>query len=62
MAFPAGVWNYRDINQHIREATVIKQQNEDDEYPISLEFDETTFRVTITMDENYQLDLTKSNF
>ena len=60
--FPAGVWNYRDINQHIREATVIKQENEDDKYPISLEFDETTFRVTITMDENYQLDLTKSNF
>ena len=62
IAFPAGVWNYRDINQHIREATVIKQQNEDDKYPISLEFDETTFRVTITMDENYQLDLTTSNF
>ena len=34
IAFPAGVWNYRDINQHIREATVIKQQNEDDEYPM----------------------------
>ena len=62
IAFRAGVWNYRDINQHMREATVIKQQNEDDEYPISLEFDETIFRVTITMDENYQLDLTKSNF
>ena len=62
IAFPAGVWNYRDINQHVREATVIKQQNEDDEYPISLEFDETTFKVTITMDENYQLDLTTSNF
>ena len=62
ITFPAGVWNYRDINQHIREAPVIQKENEDDKYPISLEFDETTFRVTITMDENYQLDLIKSNF
>ena len=36
--------------------------NKEDEYPINLEFNETTFRVTITMKENYQLDLTKSNF
>ena len=32
-------------NQHIREATVIKQANKEDEYPINLEFNETTFRV-----------------
>ena len=24
ISFPSGVWNYRAINQHIREATVIK--------------------------------------
>ena len=54
ISFPAGVWNYTDMNQHIQEATVIKQAN--------FEFNETTFRVTITMKENYQLDLTKSNF
>ena len=34
IAFPAGVWNYTDINQHIQEATVIKQANKEDEYPI----------------------------
>ena len=56
------VWNYKAINQHIREATVIKQANKEDEYPINLKFNETTFRVTITMKENYQLDSTKSNF
>ena len=61
ISFPAGVWNYTDINQHIQEATAIKQANKEDEYPINLEFNETTFRVTITMKENYQLDLTKSN-
>ena len=60
--FPAGVWDYNDINEHIHEVTVIKQKNKEDEYPINLEFNETTFRVTITMKENYQLDLTKSNF
>ena len=53
IAFPAGVWNYTNINQHIQEAT--KQANKEDEYPINLEFNETTFRVTITMKENYQL-------
>ena len=62
ISFPSGVWNYKAINQHIREATVIKQANKEDEYPINLKFNETTFRVTITMKENYQLDLTKSNF
>ena len=31
-------------------------------FPINIDFNETTFRVTITMKENYQLDLTKSNF
>ena len=55
ISFPAGVWNYTDINQHIQEATVIKQANKEDEYPINLEFNETTFRVTITMKENYHL-------
>ena len=62
IAFPAGVWDYTNINQHIREVTVIKQENKEDEYPINLEFNETTFRVIITMKENYQLDLTKSDF
>ena len=62
ISFPAGVWNYTEINQHIKDATVIQQANKDDEFPINLEFNETTFRVTIIMKANYQLDLTKSNF
>lgn len=54
---------FADINNHIREAiTVIKQQGKDNEYPINLEFNESTFRVTITMAGNYQLDFTKTNF
>ena len=31
-------------------------------YPITLTFDEPTFRVLITLEKDYQLDLTKSNF
>ena len=31
-------------------------------YPINLTFDEPTFRVIITLDTDYRLDLTKSNF
>jgi len=62
ISFPDGVWNYENIDNHIRKATVIKQQGKADEYPINLEFDQTTFRVTITMKRNYQLDLTRSNF
>ena len=45
ISFPSGVWDYRAINRRIREVTVIKQANKEDEYPINLEFNETTFRV-----------------
>ena len=31
-------------------------------YPITLTFDEPTFRVLITLEKDYRLDLTKSNF
>ena len=32
------------------------------DYPITLTFDDPTFRVIITLATNYQLDLTKSDF
>ena len=41
---------------------MIKQSGKIDEFPINLSVDNTTFRVPITMKQNYQLDLTKSNF
>ena len=62
ITFLAGAWNYKHINNHIQELTVITRAGKDDEYPITLEFDVVTFRVTITLKENYQLDLTHSNF
>ena len=59
--FPAGVKDYSDFNEHLKEIT--KTGTDDDPvYPITLEFDQTDFHVTITLAENYQLDLTQSNF
>ena len=62
ISFPPGVWNYSDFNSYIKQKTVIKASGKDDEYPITLAFDETTSKVIITFKTNYQLDLTKSNF
>ena len=57
----AGVWNYTKFNTHIKDMTKIVKDG-DNEYPITLEFDEITFRVTVMLAKNYQLDLTASNF
>ena len=57
ITFPEGVWNYTDFNTYIKNITKTC-----DKYPITLEFDNTTFRVTITLADNYRFDLTKSNF
>ena len=57
ITLPAGVWNYTDFNTYIKNIT-----KTGDTYPITLEFDNTTFRVTVTLAENYQLDLRASNF
>ena len=62
ITFPPGVWSYSDFDSYIKQKTVIKSPGKDDEYPITLTFDETIFKVAITLKTNYQLDLTKSNF
>ena len=63
ITFPAGVWNYTDFNTYIKDMTkIVKDGANNNEYPITLEFDNTTFRVTVTLANNYQLDLTASNF
>ena len=61
--FPAGVWNYMDFNTYIKDITkIVKDGNLPNEYPITLEFDNTTFRVTVILSKNYQLVFTASNF
>ena len=60
--FAHGVWDYKDINNYIKEKTKTVDGQGKDVFPINLTFDEPTFRVIITLEDNYQLDLTKSNF
>lgn len=60
--FPQGVWSYVEFNNYIKSKTVEDGHGDKPNYPISLAFDEPTFRVIITLDTGYQLDLTKSNF
>ena len=63
ITFPAGVWNYTNFNTYIKDVTkIVKDGANNNEYPTTLEFDDTTFRVTVTLANNYQLDLTASNF
>ena len=60
---PPGVWNYKSFNEYIKNITkIVHDGNKENEYPITLIFDNTTFRVTITIANNYELDLTASNF
>ena len=60
---PPGVWNYKSFNEYIKNITkIVHDGNKENEYPITLIFDNTTFRVTITIANNYELDLTVSNF
>ena len=59
------MWNYNDFNEHIKEETKIKKMSSHIttyKYPITLTFDDTIFRVTTTLAQNYQLDLTHNNF
>ena len=46
----------------MKNETVIESEGKKDEYPITLEFQTSTFRVLIKLKTNYQLDLTGSNF
>ena len=61
ITFPPGTWNYVDFNDFIKEQTKTKTGVETS-YPITLEFNNTTFKTVITLASNYQLDLRSSNF
>ena len=56
-SIPPGVRNYIDFHSYIKQKTIIKSSGKDDECPITLAFDETIFKVTITLKTN-QLYLT----
>ena len=60
--FAQGVWTYNDLDNYIKEKTKTIDGEGNGDYPITLTFDEPTFRVIITLATDYQLDLTKSDF
>ena len=59
--FPPGTWNYVSFNDFIKQQTKITTSNSTT-YPITLKFNSTTFKTTVNLATNYQLDLTTSNF
>ena len=61
ITFPPGTWNYVSFNNFIKEKTKTKTSDKTS-YPITLKFNNTTFKTTINLATNYQLDLTTSNF
>ena len=56
-----GVWNYVDINNYLKDKTRTGTAS-NPSFPVTLEFDDTIFRTIITLAQNYQLDLTQSDF
>ena len=61
LVFSPGVWNYQDFNNYLKN-NINTGSADNPSYPITLEFDDTIFRVIITLSQNYKLDLTKSDF
>ena len=59
--FPPGTWNYVSFNDFIKQQTKIETASSTT-YPITLQFNNTTFKTTVNLATNYQLDLTTSNF
>ena len=49
-------------DNYIREKTKTTDSEGKEVFPITLTFDEPTFRALITLEKDYRLDLTKSNF
>ena len=62
LIFAQGVWTYHDFDKYIKELTKTIDGEGNEDYPITLTFDDPTFRVIIDLDDGYRLDLTKSNF
>ena len=60
--FAQGVWTYNDLDNYIKSETKTTDGDGNGDYPITLTFDEPTFRVIITLATSYRLDLTKSDF
>ena len=61
LIFNPGVWNYIDFNNFLKDNTKTGTAN-NQSFPVTLKFDDTIFRTIISLAQNYQLDLTQSDF
>ena len=61
ITFPPGTWNYFGFNDFIKKNTKIKISDKIS-YPITLKFNNETYKTIVNLAANYQLDLTTSNF
>jgi hypothetical protein len=60
--FTNGSYSYTDINDYIRETLISNGDSELDNVPISLEFDMSSFKILISIQDGYLLDFRLSNF
>ena len=56
--FPNGMYSYTDIDAYLKNTT----GKDGDDYPFSVTFDLSLFRTIITIQPNYELDLSVSDF
>ena len=63
LIFPNGMYGYSDINSFLQTQTgKVDPEDKDSDFIFTLYFDMTIFRVVILMHENYELDLSESEF
>ena len=60
--FVAGMYSYKDLNEYIHEYMIRENHATEKTYPINIQFVLSTYRVYIELDNNYQVDLRKTNF
>lgn len=62
LKFAPAVWNNTRINDYIQYETKIENSDGTIEFPITLEFNDSTLKVLITLNEDYEVELRRSDF
>lgn len=62
LKFAPAAWNNTRINDYIQYETNIENSDGTIEFPITLEFNDSTLKVLITLNEDYEVELRRSDF
>ena len=63
LTFPNGMYDYARINTFIQQHTgKVDPTKEDSKYIFTIHFDFSTYRILITVQKDYELDLSQGNF